>query len=346
MTFISRTTIATLLLILLCASAAEAQTFKSNVSKKGTTAASFLSIGQGARALSMGGAFVAVADDQSSLYWNPAGIADLTGISVIVDHTQWFADIQYNYLGATIGLGDLGTVGLTFTGSSIDEMLVTTVDNPEGNGETFTVSDIAVSAAYAIKLTDKFSIGFNPKFIYQKIWRMSASAMAIDIGVKYITPFDGAVLGMSISNFGSKMQLAGNSTVVFHDIDETTSGNNGRIPANLGTEEWMLPLNFRVGIAYGVYKDESNVLTLAIDASHPSDNYESIDLGGEYVFNDFISIRGGFKSMFLAESEEGMTLGVGVKQAIVGSSIVTFDYGYQDFGILKDVQKFTVGINF
>lgn len=346
MTFTQRTTFVSLLLMLAGLSAVTAQTFRSNVSKKGTTAATFLSIGQGARALSMGGAFVAMADDPSSLYWNPAGIADLTGASIIVDHTQWFADIQYNYLGATIGLGDLGTVGLTFTGSSIDEMLVTTVDRPEGNGETFSVADIAVSAAYAIKLTDKFSIGFNPKFIYQRIWKMSASAMAIDIGVKYITPFDGAVLGMSISNFGSKMQLSGNSTVVFHDIDNSTSGNNGRIPANLSTEEWMLPLNFRVGIAYALYKDESNRLTVAVDASHPSDNYESIDLGGEYVFNDFLSIRGGYKSMFLVESEEGLTLGVGVKQAVVGSSQVTFDYGYQDFGILKNVQKFTVGINF
>ncbi len=333
-------------LVMLSSSFTFAQAFKSNVSKKGTTAAPFLSIGQGARALSMGGAFVAVADDPSSMYWNPAGIADINGVSLIVDHTQWLADIQYNYLAGTIHLGDLGTVGVSFTASSIDEMRVTTTENPEGNGETFAVSDVAFSIAYAIKLTDKFAIGFNPKFIYQKIWKMSASAMAIDIGVKYETPFDGAILGMSISNFGSKMQMQGNSSSVLFDPDPTTTGNNGKIPATLATEEWALPLNFKVGLAYKAYADPSNKLTLAIDASHPSDNYESIDLGAEYIFNDFLALRGGYKSMFLVDSQEGMTLGVGVKQAVVGNFQFTFDYAYQDFGILKSTQKFSIGIIF
>jgi opacity protein-like surface antigen len=64
------------------------------------------------------------------------------------------------------------------------------------------------------------------------------------------------------------------------------------------------------------------------------------------VFNDFLAVRGGYKSMFLDDSEEGMTLGIGVKQALVGSTQIAFDYGYQDFGILKNIQKFTVGIIF
>lgn len=322
------------------------QVFKSNVSKKGTTAAPFLSIGQGARALSMGGAYVAVADDPSSIYWNPAGIADINCGSFMVDHTLWLADVQYNYIVGTLPIGEYGTIGMSFTSSSIDEMQVTTTDKPEGNGETFSISDIAFSVAYAVKLTDKFTIGFNPKYVYQKIWKMSASAMAIDIGVKYVTPFDDAVLGMSISNFGSKMQMLGTSSSVLFDPDQSTTGNNGKIPATLTTGEWGLPLNFKVGIAYKIYSDESNKLLLAIDASHPSDNYESIDLGGEYTFNDFIFLRGGFKSLFLVDSEEGMTFGVGVKQAVVGNYRFAFDYAYQNFGILKSTQKFSVGFLF
>ncbi len=332
--------------LLFSSSSLRAQAFKSNVSKKGTTAAPFLSIGQGARALSMGGAFVAVADDPSSLYWNPAGIADITGAALVVDHTQWLADIQYNYLAGAIHLGDIGTLGLSFTASNIGEMRVTTTDNPEGNGETFSVSDVAFSVGYAIKLTDRFAIGFNPKFIYQKIWKMSASAMAIDIGVKYNTPFDGVILGMSISNFGAKMQMQGTSSSVLFDPDPSTTGNNGKIPANIATEEWALPLNFKVGVAYKAFSDETNKLTLAVDASHPNDNYESIDLGGEYIFNDFLALRGGYKSLFLTDSQEGMTLGVGVKQAVVGNFQITFDYTYQDFGILKNAQKFSIGIIF
>ncbi len=331
--------------LIFCTSSIRAQAFKSNVSKKGTTAAPFLSIGQGARALSMGGAFVAVADDPSSMYWNPAGITDINGTAFVVDHTEWIAGLRYNYLAGAIHLGDLGTLGVSFTASNT-EMQVTTVDNPEGNGETFSVSDIAVSVGYAIKLTDRFSIGFNPKFIYQKIWKMSASAIAIDIGVKYDTPFDGVILGMSISNFGPKMQMQGTSSSVLFDPDPSTTGNNGKIPANLTTEEWALPLNFKVGVAYKVLSDETNKLILALDASHPNDNYESINLGGEYIFNDFLALRGGYKSMFLTDSEEGITLGVGIKYAVVGNFQFMFDYAYQDFGILKNVQKFSIGIVF
>ncbi len=188
-----------------------AQSFVSNVSKKGTSAAPFLSISQGARASGMGSAFVAVADDQSSIYWNPAGLAKLSGTGFLVEHTRWIADIDYNFFAASYSLGDLGTVGISFLNSTTGDMKVTTIEEPEGTGEVFSVSDAMFSVAYAINLTDNFSIGLNPKFVMQKIWRMSAMAVAVDLGVQYVTPFDGIVLAMSISNFGTKMKLDGTS---------------------------------------------------------------------------------------------------------------------------------------
>lgn len=338
------------ILLVLCATLlvqhSNAQTFRSDVSKRGTTAAPFLSIAQGARALAMGGAFIAVADDASSLYWNPAGITDIYGRSLIVDHTQWLAGINYNFVAGTLNLGDFGVLGMSFTASDIDEMLVRTVENPEGNGETFGVTDVAFSVAYALRLTDKFSIGFNPKVISQKIYHVSASAVAIDIGIKYITPFDGIVLGMAVSNFGTKMQMDGSSLDVLNDPDPNTTGNNGRIPARLFTEEWALPLNFKFGLAYKAYSDDMNQLLLAANASHPSDDYESVDVGAEYVFNDFLALRGGYRALFLQDSEEKITLGIGVKQLVVGNVQFAFDYAYQDFGRLKDVQKFSIGVIF
>jgi hypothetical protein len=225
-------------------------------------------------------------------------------------------------------------------------MNVTTVESPAGTGETFGVSDAVVGITYALKLTDKFSIGFNPKLVYQKIWKMSASAIAVDMGVKYQTPFKGITLGMSISNFGTKMQLGGASTPVLYDPDPTTTGNNGRIPADIRTEQWTLPLNFKVGVAYDVLPAGGNRLLVAIDASHPSDNNESIDIGGEYVINDFVFLRGGYKSLFLADSEERYTFGFGIKQALIGNTQMTVDYAYQDFQRLKNVQKFTIGVIF
>jgi len=322
------------------------QGFISDVSKRGTSAATFLSIGQSARAVGMGSAYVAVTDDPSALYWNPAGITKTENFGFLVEHTRWIADINYNFMALTYNLGDFGAVGLSFTISDIDEMNVTTVEQPDGTGETFGVTDAAFSVAWAIQLTDKFSIGFNPKFIYQSIWKMSASAIAIDMGVQYVTPFDDMVLAMSISNFGTKMKMEGSSSLVLYDPDPNSTGNNGSIPAYLQTDSWDLPLNFRVGLAYQPLKIDKNVFTVALDAMHLSDNYESINVGGEYTYDGMFSLRGGFKSLFLKDSEESFSLGVGLRQYLLGNIAIKFDYAYQDFGRLTEIQKFTVGINF
>lgn len=320
--------------------------FNSDVSKKGTTAAPFLSIGQSARAIGMGSAFVGVVNDVSSIYWNPAGLTKTQGVNVTFDHTLWIADIKYNYLAASYNLGDLGTIGFSYTGSNIGEMNVTTISNPEGTGETFTSTQAAFSLAYAIQLTENFSIGFSPKFIYESIWRMNASAFALDLGVQYVTPFDDAILAMSISNFGTSMQLLGNSNLVLHDLDPVNSGNNGDIPAYLETNSWALPLTFRVGVAYNPVQTDMHRLTVAADAMHPSDNYESINLGTEYAYNDFVFIRGGYKSLFLDTSEETFSFGFGVKQLLMDNVALKIDYAYQDFGRFSDIQKFTLSVSF
>lgn len=322
------------------------QNFVSNVSKKGTTAATFLSISQGAKASSMGSAFTALANDQSTIYWNPAGIADLEGGGVLVERTNWIADVNYNYLAATYSMGNLGTIGFSFTASNIEDMNVTTIQEPDGTGETFSVSDVAFSIAYAIKLTDNFSIGFNPKIISQKIWRMSSTSFAIDLGVKYVTPFDGILLGMSISNFGTQMKMNGNSALVLYDPDPNSTGNNGKIPAQLQTDSWDLPLNFRVGIAYNALDTDLHKVTLVADALHPSDDYESVNVGAEYTFNDMFAVRGGYKSLFLNDSEESFTFGLGIKQLLLGNLAIKVDYAYADFGRLVDVQKFSLSVLF
>jgi opacity protein-like surface antigen len=293
----------------------------------------------------MGGAFVAVANDWSSLYWNPAGITSSEN-GVMFDHTLWFADISYNFIAGSFNLGSFGTIGLSLTSSTIGDMSVTTVDQPDGTGENFNMSDVAFGLTYAIRLTDDFSIGFTPKFVYQRIWKTSASALAIDLGVKYKTPFRGIFLGMSITNLGQKMRMTGQNGIVLYDSDPGSSGNNGRIPSELSMAEWALPLNFRLGVAYEPDLGETNKITFAVDAMHPSDDYESMNVGAEYTFDNFLSLRGGYTSLFLKDTEESFTLGVGVQQHLVGSITLRADYCYADFGRLKYAQKITLAISF
>lgn len=318
-----------------------AQSYVSDVSKKGTTAASFLSIPMGARAASVGTAFVSMADDPSSMYWNPAGLTKVKNIGVMFDHTKWFAGINFNYAALTFNAGEFGSIGLSFTSSDIGEMNVTTIDEPNGTGEVFKATNIAVALGYAISLTDNFSIGLSPKFVNESIWRDNAIGFAVDMGVQYVTPFDGAMLSMSITNFGSKLKMTGNTNLTL-----IQKGQNTKVPVEYQTDEWSMPLNFRVGVAYQPVKSEMHKWTVALDAQHPNDNYESINVGTEYVFNDFLALRGGYRDLFLKDPEFGLTAGFGLKQLVMGNISITFDYAFQELKHLQNVQKFSVGVNF
>jgi hypothetical protein len=133
---------------------------------------------------------------------------------------------------------------------------------------------------------------------------------------------------------------------VLYDPDPFSSGNNERIPAGLETQEWPMPLNFRVGIAYRPIESESHSFLVAVDAIVPADNFESVNIGGEYVFSGLLALRGGYKSLFLQDSEESFTLGVGLMQRLVGNLGLRIDYAYQDFGRLKSIQKFDLMVTF
>ncbi len=254
-----------------------------NITNVGTTSAPFLSIEVGARSIAMGGAFVAMSDDATGLYWNSAGTARLTHAEVSFHHTDWLANTSFDYAGLVIPLAaGKDALGLSFTSLSMDDMEVRTVFSPEGTGEKFSANDMAIGVSYARNLTDRFSIGFTGKYVFQKLWHMTASAFAIDIGTLFTTQFNGMRIGMSICNFGGKMRLEGKDTQVNYDVDPAKFGNNDKILAHLDTDKWSLPLTFRVGVAMDVLKSDFNRLTLAVDALHPNDNTECLNLGTEY----------------------------------------------------------------
>jgi opacity protein-like surface antigen len=335
-----------ILLIIFEATYLSAQNYRENVSKRGTTAASFLEIPVGSRALAMGGAFTALSDDPTAIYWNVAGLAKLKRSGVIFNHTEWIANIQFNFLGAAFKTDKWGTLGLSLTSLNMDEMDVTTVEEPEGTGQTFGAGDFAFSLAYAFNLTDRFSVGLNPKVIHQKIWEMSATGIAIDIGVHYVTPFKGVTIGFTMVNFGSKMQMDGHNSRILYDFDPNSTGNNERVPAKLETDKWALPLNFRIGMLYELLDTQQHTVNMEVDAAHPNNNYESINTGIEYIFKNRFALRGGYKSLFLKDSEESFTVGAGVNYPILGNVMVHIDFAYADFGLLENVQKYSIGIDF
>lgn len=322
--------------------------YSQNVSKTGTTAASFLEIGVGAHANSMGGAFVGLANDASTLYWNVGGIATLDQYEVILAHTDWIADTKFDYAGLVIPLGDFGNFGFSFTSLSMEDMKVRTVEQPDGTGENFSASDISIALSFARKFTDRFSIGITAKYIKQSIWHMSSSAFAIDAGTVFRTDLlGGMTIGAVMSNFGTSMRLDGRDTRNFIRIDQTKQGSNERIPTNIELDSWDLPLIFQIGVSTPAYKYESYKLIVSVDAIVPNNNYQSLNVGSEFSFMDFFSLRGGYNSLFLRDAEGGLSFGASVNsKMLLSTTSVNFDYAYRDFGKLKNVHSFSIGIKF
>jgi len=317
------------------------------VTKVGTTAAKSLSIPVGARALAMGGAFVSVANDATAMYWNPGGIARLARKEIILMHSEWLADINFDYVGVVVPIGDFGSVGVNFTSMSMAEMEITTEDEPEGTGETFSAGTVVFGLAYARNLTDRFSIGFNVKYIVEHIWNCSATGLALDIGTLFTTPFRGIRLGVSISNFGQKMQIQGDDLLVQKDIDESIAGNVESVNAYLATDRFDLPLLLRIGLSTDLLNTETTRLTVAVDGVHPNDNTESLNMGCEYSFlRRRFFLRAGYKSLFGRDSEEQFTFGAGLRHHLSPGVELRVDYAYEEFVHLNDIHKFSLSLVF
>ncbi len=316
-----------------------------STAKVGTTAGQFLKIGAGARSIGMGGAYAGLSNDIYAIYYNPAGLANEDGNSqVTFNHANWLADISYDFAAASINIPDLGVLFADLTSLSVPQDKVRTFDYPDGNGEYWDASSIAIGVGFARKLTDRFSFGFQAKYIREAIWNESASGFAVDVGTYYITPFNDLVIGASISNFGSKMQMSGRDLLFNTDPNNNVNSGPNNILSQYNTDSYDLPLTFRIGLSMNLIKSRYIRLTGAVDANHPNDNTEYLNSGLEFAYNEMFFVRAGYKSLFMRNSEEGLTLGGGVNYKINNQFVVMFNYGWATYGRLESVQFIDIGL--
>ena len=319
------------------------------VSRVGTTAGSFLKIGVGARSLAMGEASVTQASDVTALDWNPAGLGFIERNQFIFNHYEYIAGLSFDFAGVAFKLPVFGSLGFQFTHLGAPDIERTTIYEQDGTGEMVSASFFSVGITYGRALTDRFSIGGTAKYIRESLWHSHASGVAFDLGILYNTIFKNLKIGMSISNFGTGMRMDGRDLLVQHDIDPTHEGNNETINAKLVTDEFPLPIFYRVGISANLARDflglSGHDFIFAVDAVHPNDNKEYLNVGGEYKFNHFIALRAGYRQLFLEDAEGGLTFGFGLNFKISQFGL-KLDYAAVDYGRFDYVNKFSLIFSF
>lgn len=286
--------------------------------KVGTYALQFLKIGVSARATGMGNAFTALSNDATATYWNPAGLVDITRTSVSLNHTWWPADIALEYAAASFTLPFVpGTFGVSARALTMDPQKERTVFLPEGTGQTFDAGDMSFGLSYAKFFTDKFSSGGTVHFIHSGLAEKSVNTFAVDFGLVYRIGLWGMRLGMVIQSLGSKV--------------------------NYDDRESKMPTVFRVSMAATPYQQGVNSLQSVFEFSHPSDNQERVNVGGEYSFNQFFFLRGGYN--FNADSE-GLAGGFGLRIDTSQTSDLVVDYSWTDLDFLGEVHRISLGFSY
>jgi len=332
--------------------------FAETPNRVGTTAANFLEIGYGPAAIAMGDAYVSVAGDLTAAYWNPAGLAFMEQSEAIFVTQPWILDVNTSYAAIGIPIENIGTLALSLIHMGYGDMEVTTLSRQEGTGELFDANEFAAALSYGRAITDWFAFGAGIKYVSSQIWEVTGSAIAFDLGVlvktEYFSPTsdqkNGLKIGMSISNYGTKMQYDGINLLTPIDILPNENGNYKDVPGQFRLSSWELPLIFRVGVSLTPLVTENHTVTLAVDALHPNNNSESLNMGIEYgakvaTFGKFF-LRGGYRALFMSSSEFGLAAGAGFEMYLLRNTSLSIDYAYRDIGILGSINCFGIGIGF
>ena len=324
--------------------------------RAGTTAANFLEIGYGAAGSALGDAYVSLSNDVSSIYWNPAGLAQLSRSEAMFVTQPWIVGMNTTFGAVGIVIPSFGTIGASIILMDYGEMDVTTMAYEEGTGEKFSARDMALDISYARSLTEWFAFGASGKYVSSTIWHENASAFAFDLGVLIKTDFfsptggneHGLKIGMSISNYGTTLKYDGLDLLTPIDIDPNSAGNYQYASGKLSTQEWEIPLIFRIGASVTPIVTDRHEVTLSVDALHPNNNSESVNVGAQYslAFPSYgkLFLRGGYKALFMEDSQYGASFGIGLQIDMMANQSIKVEYAYRTIGILGDVQS--MGVSF
>jgi hypothetical protein len=305
----------------------------------GISAFQFLKLGVGARGVGMGESFVAVANDVSSLYWNPAGLAQGSTNEAMASHTEYVADIKHDFFGIVYHLSTSDALGASFGSLHMKDMEITTEAQPFGTGRYFSFGDVSAGLTYSRKMTDQFSFGLTVRYVEETLDVLKMRSAMVDLGTYYWTGLGTARFAVVISNFGSDVSPQGSVT----GFDGSTTSS---------FQSFSLPTVFKLGLALEPLETEQHRLTTSLQLNHPNDNSENLRLGIEYAWESTFFVRAGLKRTIGQKlvgqdetSEETVALGMGVRVPVLTSTI-SVDYAFADYGRLGSVHRISMAFSY
>ncbi len=302
----------------------------------------FLSIGAGARALGLGGAFVAVADDSTAAYWNPAGLCQLEGRDLTLMHAAKFSRMAtFDCISYAQSL-PIGTVGINWIRFGIGD--IPRFPEPEGTpGQRKNSPEFRPSArpegyfsdsenAMFLSLGKRFVVNITPGLQLTKTWATIGVGGSLKMISQTLDKYRSRGFGLDV---GFLFSMDAGSLVASEDVGKLTLGLNvqdigTKVRWNTASEhEDALPTNYKYGIAYSFLR-RSHGFTAALDRDTIYDR--AVHFGLEYWYRRTIALRIGFQAFRKGLSEKeskpaDVSAGFGIRK---GAFVVDYAYLKQE----------------
>lgn len=267
--------------------------FAGNEDRVGQSGASELLINPWARSSGWGSVGTACTRGLEAMYTNIAGAAFTQRTELIFAHTIYMkgAGIGINAFGLTQKVGATGVIGLAVVSMNFGEIMVTTVDKPEGGVGTFTPNLTNINLSYSKMFSNSIYGGINIKVITEKIANLSAGGIAIDAGIQYITGVNENIMfGISLKNVGPRMKFSGDGLSFRGLIPTATTLST----VQQRSAEFELPTSLNIGAAYDVKLAEQHHLIIAANFASNSFSKDQYTLGLEYKMMEYLMLRGSY----------------------------------------------------
>jgi hypothetical protein len=286
-----------------------------------SSGAAFLKIDVGARAIGMGGAFTALANDASAAYWNPAGLAQLSRREALASHAEWIGGMSHEY-GGLVQPGLFGgTLGLSL--SVLRSGAIEGRDASRQAVGTFSSVDQVAALSFAKDL-DGTRVGVSAKYIEQKLGSRSAAGLAADLGLQRALPVKGMSFGLAAQNIGPSMSYS-------------------------GSQPYALPLRLKAGLGY----QPTAMLGMDADLDYrPREHAARLAYGVEFKPASRVSMRAGYRFDRLSgfrSAADGGAAGLPGFQGGLGlalGSSYRLDYAFTPMGDAGAAQRLSFAAQF